>query len=74
MIVMVDIQPETNQHIIALASTTGVPFERVAGAMLDNQAAWVLELERMRHSVVAARPPVYDPLGRGDGYPTGGDA
>lgn len=55
MMVFVDIQPETNQHIIALASTTGVPFERVAGAMLDNQAAWVLEVEQMRHGVTTAR-------------------
>jgi hypothetical protein len=66
MIIMVEVKPETNQFLLALAQQTRTPFHQAAGAILDNKAAWVLEVQRMR--------PQLDMFGGGDGFPQGGDA
>ena len=47
--IMVDVQPETLQHIHAmLANHRDMTFAQLAGHMLDAQVAYRLEVERMK--------------------------
>ena len=56
--IMVDILPETQQYLHAIAGNhPGVTFDKLAGAMLDKQVAYRLEVERMN----PARPVVFAP-------------
>ena len=64
---MVDIRPETAQHIHAmLDSHPGLTFGQLAGRLLDAQVAYRLEVERMKPEPV--RPIVFDDFPSGASY------
>ena len=47
--IMVDILPETQQYLHAIAGNhPGVTFDKLAGRLLDAQVEYRLEVERMR--------------------------
>ena len=71
MIVTVDVLPQTGQSLIALATESGVPVARVAGAILDSEVGYKLEIARMGRGVQEATTDYY---GCGAGFPQGGDA
>lgn len=51
--ITIDIKPETAQHLHAmLGAHPGVTFPQLAGALLDKQVAWQLEVERMKPATV----------------------
>jgi hypothetical protein len=67
-LVMVEIKPETAQHIHALLDMqkhARETFATLGGRFLDNHVAYQLEIDRMR--------PI-DMYGLGIGFPQGGDA
>ena len=65
--IMVDILPETQQYLHAmLPAHPGLTFPQLAGAMLDKQVAYRLEVERMKPAPV--RPIVFEDFPSGAGY------
>ena len=51
--IMVDILPETQQHLHAIMGNhPGVTFDKLAGHMLDAQVAYRLEVERMKPALI----------------------
>lgn len=56
--IMIDVKPETAQHIHAmLPAHPGLTFPQLAGAMLDAQVAYRLEVERMKPPTVDSDHP-----------------
>ena len=65
--ITIEIRPETAQHIHAmLPAPPGLTFPQLAGAMLDKQVAYRLEVERMKPAPV--RPNVFEDFPSGAGY------
>lgn len=65
--IMVDILPETQQYLHAIAGNhPGVTFDKLAGAMLDKQVAYRLEVERMKPAPV--RPIVFEDFPSGSAF------
>jgi hypothetical protein len=51
--ITIDIKPETARHIHAmLPNHPGLTFPQLAGAMLDKQVAYRLEVERMKPALI----------------------
>lgn len=51
--ITIEIQPETAQHIHAMLSLhPDMTFPQLAGALLDKQVAWRLEVERMKPAMI----------------------
>ena len=65
--ITIDIKPETAQHLHAmLPAHPGMTFPQLAGALLDCQVAYRLEVERMKPAPV--RPIVFEDFPSGAGY------
>ena len=65
--ITIDIKPETAQHLHAmLPNHPGMTFPQLAGAMLDKQVAYRLEVERMKPAPV--RPIVFEDFPSGASY------
>lgn len=65
--VLIDLTQNEVSRLHAEAHRRSTTFARVAADILAHCLDYAIAVDAMR-------PPVYDPLGRGDGYPTGGDA
>lgn len=51
--ITIDIHPETAKHIHAmLLAHPGMTFDKLAGALLDKQVAYRLEVERMKTALI----------------------
>ncbi len=56
--ITIEIRPETAQHIHAmLPAHPGLTFPQLAGAMLDAQVAYRLEVERMKPATIDSDNP-----------------
>ena len=65
--IMIDVKPETAQHIHAmLPAHPGLSFDKLAGRLLDAQVAYRLEVERMKPAPV--RPIVFEDFPSGASY------